>query len=61
MKSLDKLKNPPDQFKNLSIKHDRTVEKWKNERFVQDFANEKNVSSNKDSNVFHFEKGKLYN
>ena len=29
MKNLNKLKNPPDQFKNLSIKDDMTVDKQK--------------------------------
>ena len=29
MKNLNKLKNPPDQFKNLSIKYDTTVDKEK--------------------------------
>ena len=41
MKNLNKLKNPPDQFKNFSIKHDMTVDERKNERMLQDIANEK--------------------
>ena len=44
MKNLNKLKNPPDQFKNLRIKHDMSVDKWKNEKLLQDIANEKNNS-----------------
>ena len=41
MKNLNKLENPLDQFKNLSNKHDMTVDKRKNERMLQDIANEK--------------------
>ena len=41
VKNLNKFKNPPDQFKNFSINHDRTVDKWKNERLLQDISNEK--------------------
>ena len=54
MKNLNKLKNPPDQFKNLSIKHDMLEDERKNERLLQDIANEKNKSSNKDSENFVF-------
>ena len=32
--NLNKLKNPPDQFKNLRIKHDMTVDERKNERML---------------------------
>ena len=35
----------------LSIKHDMTVDEWKNERLMQDTANEKNTSSNEDSKL----------
>ena len=51
MKNLNKLKNLPDQFKNLSIKHDMTVDEQK---MLQDIANEKNTSSNKDSKKLRF-------
>ena len=54
MKNLNELKNPPDQFKNLSIKHDMTVDERKNEGMLQDIANEKNTSSNKDSKKLRF-------
>ena len=56
MKNLDKLKNPPDQFKNFSIKHDMTVDERKNERMLQDIANEKKktLHQNKDSKNFVF-------
>ena len=54
MKNLNKLKNPPDQFINLSIKHDMTDGERKNERLLQGIANEKNTSSNKDSKNFVF-------
>ena len=54
MKNLNKLKNPPDQFKNLSSKHDMTDDERKDERLPQDIANEKNTSSNKDSKNFVF-------
>ena len=47
MKNLNKLKNPPDQFKNFSIKHDMTVDERKNERMLQDIANEKKNTSSK--------------
>ena len=41
MKNLNKLKNPPDQFKNLSIKHDMSGSERKIERLLKDIANEK--------------------
>ena len=54
MKNLNKLKTPPDHFKNLSIKYDMTDDERKNERLMQDIANEKNTSSNKDTKNFVF-------
>ena len=52
MKNINKLKNPPDQFKNLRIKHDISVDEQKNERLLEDIANEKSNSSKKDSKNF---------
>ena len=49
MKNINKLENPPDQ---LRIKHGMTVDKRKNQKFLQDIENEKNTSSNKDSKNF---------
>ena len=54
MKNLNKLKNPPDQIKNLSIKHEMAVDERKNEKLLQDIANKKNTSSNEDSKLFVF-------
>ena len=34
MKNLNKLKNPPDHFKNLNIKHDLSVDERKNEKLL---------------------------
>ena len=42
MKNVNKLKYPPVQIKNLSIKCDILVDKQKNERLLQNIANEKN-------------------
>ena len=36
------LKNPLNELKNLSIKHDMAVDKQNNEILLQDIANEKN-------------------
>ena len=44
MKNLNKLKNLPDQFKNLSIKHDMTFDERKNERSLKYIANEKKTT-----------------
>ena len=54
MKNLNKLKNLPDQFKNLSMKHEMVVDERENEKLLQDIANKKNTSSNEDSKLFVF-------
>ena len=39
--------NPPDEFRNLSIKHDMAADKRINESLLQDIANEKIVHQTK--------------
>ena len=47
MKNLNKLKNPPDQFINLSMRHKNIRHKNK-KRLLHNIAHEKKVLSNKD-------------